>query len=139
LEALVRVSRERRALARASATPTSVDPATGVPTQEMSFEQYRLWAKLGDRIAARDYRAVEELQSDLAAQFEPSVVEAMLDATLADYGAYLADVIDRNCRDLEPESVWRKASFMMLWSSRLERRSTELAEQERVALRACGF
>src|SRR5262249_16413989 len=117
----------------------AVPPATRMPLVEMSFEQYRLWAKLGTVIAARDYRVVEELQPRLDELFEASVVDAMLDATASDYRAYLASVIEPSCEGFGPESVWRKIAFMSLWLGKLERHPPELGEQEQVGLRACGF
>jgi hypothetical protein len=134
----VRASRSRQAKA-ASSGAAAVDPATRMPLGEMSFEQYRVWAKLGTRIAERDYRAVQELQPDLTERFGPEQVEAMLDATASDYRAYLASVIETSCEGGDPESVWRKVAFMSLWLGKLERRSAELGAEEQEALRACGF
>jgi hypothetical protein len=105
----------------------------------VSFEQYRVWAKLGTMLAERDYRAVQELQPDLAERFEQPVVEAMLDATASDYRVYLTTVVEQSCEGFDPESVWRKTAFMSLWLGKLERHSPALAAQEQEALRACGF
>lgn len=123
---------------RMEASQGQAQGSAGLPL-EMSFEQYRVWAKMAGALADRDYQAAEAMIPSIESLFGPTMVEAMLDAAVEDYAAYLASVTQARCEGWDAESVWRKTMFMSFALARLNRSSAALESGAKYARELCGY
>ena len=121
------------------ATTAKAIDAKGIPLGDMSWPQYRAWAKYGNAMARRDYKAAEQMLPNIKKAFGAEAATVMTEAIANDYEAYLDTVIEAQCDSHDPESVWRKTMYMPFFFARLDR---QLADTNRKALEArlkCGY
>lgn len=127
----------------ASADAPSADAADSVnsqpPAVEMSFEQYRVWAKMSGALAKRDYRKVESMIDDMNGVFEQQMIDAILDTAVQDYADYLSKIRQERCDGYNAESVWRKTVFMSFALARMNRATADLENQAQYARQLCGY
>lgn len=134
------VIKARQQQAGDSADAPSAEAANSQPPAvEMSFEQYRVWAKMSGALAKRDYRKVESMIDDMNGVLEQQMIDAILDTAVQDYADYLSKIRQDRCDGYNAESVWRKTVFMSFALARMNRASAELENQAQYARQLCGY